>query len=742
MWLINTATLQLVNFFTYPPTPPTVSHHSPLPHKFAILSHMWSQDASEEVTFQDMMKSQGETKPGYEKIRKTCEIALDSEIEWVWVDTCCIDKTSSAELSEAINSMFQYYNDAVICYVYLEDVDLISILPTKELWSSTENGPSRWFSRGWTLQELIAPLNLVFYASDWTLIATRTELSSTISRITNIDEAYLTRLPSSPNIGKLLERASVAERMSWASRRKTARMEDIAYCLLGIFQINMPLLYGEGKNSFTRLQEEIAKHSDDQSLFAWSNMTSDTRSILAASPADFEESKNIVPCKSGSVKTGFSITNKGLEITVPMFEQHALLECRRRGDLTSLIAVKFRKVHEDAYQRIPQSKLGKADKKAWYQWKKRTISLTQHSNSQGNFPDLPRYVMPDPDGTEIPYSISTSLADVSSPIVRNPFPSEAVVVGITNTDIVPLLDASSFSANWLSLIVVFVVEVPLSLKWGLFLLLAFELMGFVSKFHRTRMWETFYDHTLEIKGMSTIRLTLTMVKPPRRRRRCRVSLSQESQNGYVPDIGSSFLTLEDGRILRAKLSTRQFFNQEQVVVEVLEFNSWLGLPMEKIREGLRGKMPYMPEDNQIIGPFVASALLLFSAMLPSYETLSSLLTSLATRFFPLIRLEELVSEPWRAILGTVFFPRFTACAYLAVMTYRQLWYQVTYKPIYENEVVEEGRQGRYVSELQLLCVLIMFFLFTTDYSLFVFTVIVNVLVACFVVVRNSFLSRW
>jgi hypothetical protein len=135
--------------------------------------------------------------------------------------------------------MFHYYQDAQICYAYLEDVDPLSSLAS-ELHS--QNGPSRWFERGWTLQELLAPAYLVFFASDWSVIGTRAELSHNVNLITNIGGDYLVQSPQNYDIRSLLERASVAERMSWASRRTTTRTEDRAYCLLGIFGINMPLL--------------------------------------------------------------------------------------------------------------------------------------------------------------------------------------------------------------------------------------------------------------------------------------------------------------------------------------------------------------------------------------------------------------------------------------------------------------------------------------------------------------------
>ncbi|KAK3394988.1 hypothetical protein B0H63DRAFT_518057 [Podospora didyma] len=174
------------------------------------------------------------------------------------VDTCCIDKASSADLSAAIKSMFNWYQSAAVCYIYLCDVDEDGDIhdPDSQFFNS------RWFTRGWTLQELIAPEKLEFYQSDWTKIGDKSTMTSLLHEITGIDEVLLEET-------KCLLRMSVAKRMSWAARRETTRAEDIAYCVMGIFDVNMPMLYGEGPKAIIRLQEEIMKESDDQSLFAW-----------------------------------------------------------------------------------------------------------------------------------------------------------------------------------------------------------------------------------------------------------------------------------------------------------------------------------------------------------------------------------------------------------------------------------------------------------------------------------------
>lgn len=219
---------------------------------YAILSHRWGDD---EVTLKDMQKRWFvPNKEGFKKIRYCANQALKDGFKYIWVDTCCILKTSSAELSEAINSMYRWYKNSELCYVYLADV-------RKDNWEA-EFRKSRWFTRGWTLQELLAPRKVYFYTVDWTYIGSkRKSMAPIIAEITGINQQYLN--------GSELERVSIAERMSWASRRNTSRLEDAAYCLLGIFNVNMPLLYGEGGKAFLRLQEEIMKHSEDRSLFAW-----------------------------------------------------------------------------------------------------------------------------------------------------------------------------------------------------------------------------------------------------------------------------------------------------------------------------------------------------------------------------------------------------------------------------------------------------------------------------------------
>lgn len=272
------------------------------PPLYAILSHTWGEG---EVSLQDIQRGDATAKAGYEKIAKTREIAARDGLEYVWIDTCCIDKTNSVELSEAINSMYAWYQESEMCYVYLADLHRFWGLPPVTLRRT-----NRWFTRGWTLQELIAPSAMLFLFSDWTSLGTKSSLQNQLSEITGIPDNILLGL--SP-----VQSCSVAQRMSWASGRTTTRLEDTAYCLMGIFGISMPMLYGEGDKAFRRLQEEIMKTSDDHSLFAWSGWSprNAANGLLAASPASFRGCGNILRPPSPSTPVGaITLNSKGISL--------------------------------------------------------------------------------------------------------------------------------------------------------------------------------------------------------------------------------------------------------------------------------------------------------------------------------------------------------------------------------------------------------------------------------------------
>jgi len=256
---------------------------------YAILSHCWGKD-KEEVKFSELdqlarmekeSRDEIRRRPGYKKIVATCRQARSGGIgpdgtqtpmDWVWVDTCCIDKSSSAELSEAINSMYRWYENAVVCYAFLQDV-LDNTIPHIQIPYGKSDvdhirtspfGRSRWFTRGWTLQELIAPRIVQFFNREWQYICEKT--TWTVSVILEV----ITRIPWDVlGFGISVNRPSAAEIMSWAADRKTRRVEDRAYSLLGLFGVYMPMIYGEGKHALRRLQLEIIRTSNDQSIFAW-----------------------------------------------------------------------------------------------------------------------------------------------------------------------------------------------------------------------------------------------------------------------------------------------------------------------------------------------------------------------------------------------------------------------------------------------------------------------------------------
>jgi Heterokaryon incompatibility protein (HET) len=219
---------------------------------YAILSHTWGDD-NDEVNYKDLMEGSGKTKAGYRKILFCLEQAARDGLQYCWVDTCCIDKSNNTELSEAINSMFRWYRNAAKCYVYLSDVstnDHDQADPSLQSWQALQG--SRWFTRGWTLQELIAPKSVEFFCSNGKRLGDKDSLERQLHEITGIAVLALRGTP--------LSEFSINERMSWAKNRATKRDEDKSYSLLGIFDIHMPLIYGEGaENAFIRLQEEIYK---------------------------------------------------------------------------------------------------------------------------------------------------------------------------------------------------------------------------------------------------------------------------------------------------------------------------------------------------------------------------------------------------------------------------------------------------------------------------------------------------
>lgn len=243
MRLINTSTYELDEFFgEFIPS-------------YAILSHTWGKP-TDEVTYNDFKYGSPEVKEAYRKIQFLCEQAVKDDLKWAWCDTCCIDKSSSAELSESINSMYRWYKNGIKCYALLADVIYGS--PdrrgfTIEADYKRQFRESKWFKRCWTLQELLAPSTVEFYSMDHVYLGDKTSLMGVISQITGISTKALS--------DNELTGISGHERLSWTQSREATREEDEAYSLFGIFRIHMPLIYGERRdNAFKRLHEEISKN--------------------------------------------------------------------------------------------------------------------------------------------------------------------------------------------------------------------------------------------------------------------------------------------------------------------------------------------------------------------------------------------------------------------------------------------------------------------------------------------------
>ncbi|KAI0744065.1 heterokaryon incompatibility protein-domain-containing protein [Daedaleopsis nitida] len=365
MWLLSTARAEL-HFF---PDPTQI--------KYAILSHVWGEN---EQTFQDIQRlcslctpSGNPLKFTSEKIRRCCIFAEQHGFEWVWIDTCCIDKSSSAELSEAINSMFAWYANADVCYAFLDDVD------DEEGPHSASNKPSQlsqsnWFSRGWTLQELIAPMYVVFLSRHWRTLGTKHGLADLLEQVTGVDTAVLRHQRS-------LDDVSIARRMSWASRRHTTRVEDRAYSLMGLFGVHMPTIYGEGTHAFVRLQQEIIKQSSDQSIFAWGRVhpsfttacqtgsalsnahgaQAESEALLAPCPSAFSDSANITPLSMEEFTAKFrkrcrvpvfNPTSYGMRTTLPLVSvpnrrsaAAAVLACQNESGSLVLLFLRQRAGH-------------------------------------------------------------------------------------------------------------------------------------------------------------------------------------------------------------------------------------------------------------------------------------------------------------------------------------------------------------------------------------------------------------
>lgn len=255
--------------------------------RYAILSHTWTD--GEEVTYDELVAGTGKDKPGYAKIRFCVDRAAENGLQYSWVDTCCINKSTTQELQMAINSMFRWYQRASKCYVYLSDVEVPAEVITAQDFRITwveAFRRSRWFTRGWTLQELLAPATIDFFSKEGKRLGSRISLEQEIYEITKIPIRALR--------GQSLLEFSVEERMSWAAKRITTFKEDKVYCLLGIFSVFLPLIYGEGEAyASVRLREEIQKRQEGRGTVGLQDLTG-----------------NFLFMQGSTLLYGFYITNK------------------------------------------------------------------------------------------------------------------------------------------------------------------------------------------------------------------------------------------------------------------------------------------------------------------------------------------------------------------------------------------------------------------------------------------------
>ena len=311
--------------------------------EYAILSHRWGTD---EVNYGDITSQRDfSQKQGFEKLKNFCDLARDEGYKYAWADTCCIDKDSSAELGTALNSMYRWYADAHLCIAYLFD--------------TYEGGKpmceSEWFRRGWTLQELIAPVKIVFYDRYWKLLGTKKKLLQPLSITSGVPESILDHTVEPRS-------CSIAQRMSWAAHRQTERVEDRAYSLMGLFGVTIEMMYGKREDTFIRLQEEILKHSADQSIFAWSldpyNHPHGYSGLLAPSPSSFAGCNSVL---SLSERREFSITNVGLSVKLWTFPYSsetymAFLDCGPRERPGARCAILLARLQtEGQYARVVKS---------------------------------------------------------------------------------------------------------------------------------------------------------------------------------------------------------------------------------------------------------------------------------------------------------------------------------------------------------------------------------------------------
>nr|OQO19651.1 hypothetical protein B0A51_16632 [Rachicladosporium sp. CCFEE 5018] len=300
--------------------------------RYAILSHRWH---AKEISYQHLESAEKIAEsinlPHFAKIRSACAKAASLGYQWLWIDTCCINKQDNAELTESLNSMYKWYRQASECLIYLSDVDhTVAKGPTPFAVAAADESEvreSQWFTRGWTLQELLACKTARFYDVNWDEIGTKDTLAPDLQRITHIEAGYLDHRKS-------LQLASIATKLSWVCDRITTRPEDRVYSLVGLFDVYLPIQYGEGlKKAFRRLQLELLT-TPDESLFAWTlpgpswepppGYDSDEYGLLAPSIECFGKSGGVTHVNKEDYRprsaAGYSMVQTGVMFPVPTIE--------------------------------------------------------------------------------------------------------------------------------------------------------------------------------------------------------------------------------------------------------------------------------------------------------------------------------------------------------------------------------------------------------------------------------------
>lgn len=335
MWLLNAETECLE--YAASDKPEASKDSKP----YAILSHRWLSDNAQEVSYSDIRPNiPGKTglskawplrhlskpayskKAGYRKVNLSCKQARQDGLQYVWIDTCCINKADEAETAESIRSMYNWYRRARVCYVYLADVtaDRLDASGKQTAERKAQSDwriqfeTSDWFRRGWTLQELLAPRMVNFYNADWKYLGTLEDLAHAVAEVTHIERSCLTRYVD--RSGMELSDYSYAQRLSWAARRETSRGEDRTYSLMGVFGVHMPVLYSEGsKKAFRRLQEELFKRHADHSLLVW---TGPSGGLLSTSIDYFRNSGTAFNVPSASRSSDCTLDDKQYRTFLPI----------------------------------------------------------------------------------------------------------------------------------------------------------------------------------------------------------------------------------------------------------------------------------------------------------------------------------------------------------------------------------------------------------------------------------------